>query len=97
MRTCLLAAALLLAAAAAPTPAAAAAAAEPGEGEAAVLTKLVATMGAFPELLASWDATVASNGSLCGWNSSFPPCSGALCGWPSSIQCDPASGAITDM
>lgn len=92
-RTALLLLCLAVAAAAAPPPpptASGAQPAEPGEGEAAVLAGLAAAMGADPDVLASWNETVASEGSLCGW----PSQPGASTN--PDILGDNATGAITE-
>ncbi|KAL4428347.1 hypothetical protein ABPG75_002436 [Micractinium tetrahymenae] len=59
-----------------------------GAAEAAAVLQLGAALGASPELLASWTAAVAANGSLCGLSERNPP------GW---IVCDDATGHITIM
>lgn len=43
-------------------------------------------MGASPDLLASWNETLESEGSLCDWRPK-----------PSAISCDNITGAITEM
>ncbi len=71
---------------------------EASEGEEAALMGLAAAMGAPPALLASWNETVTTSGSLCGWGSPAPLCETSYdCGYDSAVQCDPASGAITNV
>lgn len=77
--------------------AAAAAAAEPGIDEGRALIELATAMGAAPELLASWNAILAANGTLCGWNSRVPPCNSSLCGYKTYLECNETTGAINDM
>lgn len=56
-----------------------------------MLMELATAMGAPPDLLASWNETLASEGSLCGWPSIL-----GLAAYP-RILCNNATGAITEM
>ena len=71
---------------------------QPGAVEGAALIKLAAAMGAPPALLASWNATLAADGSLCLWGWGTPPCDISTCGEFTRVDCrDPTLERITSV